>query len=332
MPTKLKILATLSIALSSLIFARGVEAQGILDAESQRERVLDAATQYTLLAATLEHYAVVVHWESQAVVDGSHSIHEYRLFEAFDKPKGLSRYEFKGDRFYPGKKFDTEVADRQFETGGSRYRASGTSMGGDYLPEPIDITGKTEEELVHNGIRRVYPLYFPIAFTYGLDEGSSAGDEIVNYVLSPKKLFHAELKGQNPAGLFYHGERRTVGVNEVTFDAESSMPIERRYYFAGDPKVAKTITPSTARELPLMERNVTKWQKFGEDTYLPIEVEVQSFIPYRKSYHMKLRWWLGEDVPPEVFTKEDVIASYTDESVWDKAYQKFLSELKSNKD
>ena len=283
---------------------------------------MDATTDYALLFAKTERYLVIVDFKAEKVVDGVHGLKDYQIYEGRDRNRELWRYEIEGEAFYEGSELPEGIGQRKLVRDGLEFVATGSP---DHVFTKLwEISKLSDAERRGFPVKLISPLSLPIEFTYHLDVGSQIADEeILSPVLPHDKLLFAKRDGDRLLGYFAHG-RKNNGAHKFVFDGETGNLLERNFYTPKPPGPARLGSINEITSMRLTERNVTEWKKFSDDLYLAVRVDIRSFIPYRKSYQMTLHWWLDDEVPEAVFSKDDVLASTRGESVLDRYYRELV--------
>lgn len=283
------------------------------DVKSTREDVEVVSLEYPTQHAQMSRYLAVVSGETDSTEEGSSNFSDFDYVFAFSQGKtsrsDKERVEFRTeDQFSDGSSHSLNERQLKVE---NHYWIERGGNARDYFDK------KPEER--QSPVIAWDPFSMPINYWASLrvaDDSSYRG--VVSHIMPPGRMFDAEIDGlSRRIGRWRQGKEEELGYAEVVFDPKyGDMPTEMRIRLLKEG--FKTVDPKNLIKCTqLYQQNETKWFQHASGKFLPSEVRCVKFRGDTSGWKLQIEWWLGDEVPDEVFTVEDLLKSHLKASAVD---------------
>ncbi|GAB5403746.1 MAG: hypothetical protein Aurels2KO_19770 [Aureliella sp.] len=301
--------------------------QGLVYAQAEklttREKVEEASYAYPAQVAGMDRYLAVVTVAKESQYDDMSSMSDGTYRYALSRGKTLSddKVRIESGSFLEASNGGTD--DRRYVR---RLKLRGHDWVGmqghygDYFEKPDD--GPTRRATWD-------PITMPI--NYYAATSTDTSRQVINHIMPAGHLFKTEIDGvDRRVGYWRHGLKQDLGMTKVIFDPKvGNMPTEMvmRDFKFGESKLNED---SPEKNTVFRQKNETKWFKHRSGNYLPQEVRCIDVVRKNTSgWKLTYQWWIGDEVPDEVFTVDDLRRADSGTSVVDELVEKRRLELKA---
>jgi len=152
------------------------------------------------------------------------------------------------------------------------------------------------------------PFALPITYTKTIGK-AGASRACLDYMMPVGQMYESISKGGGvDLGVWYHGPNKDLAITVFQFDEKfGGMPTElsMRLRKKGRPGGALDKPDPYGTTEPYLKTK-TSWVKHAESGFwLPTAIESEELTRNPRSYTIQLMWWIGKEVPDEVFGLDD---------------------------
>jgi hypothetical protein len=291
------------LVITFLSFAGTLFGQGAKEVDQEDSAGLEYALQYSENKKSMAYVVGLCDSQEDDEVISMFEFDAIYAFRQLDDGEVCERFERTGVRnFSTGLR--PEVVDERVLRD---RRHEWIERGGSIFDARLLNPDKNEQDS-YTPVNVFDPYALPITYTNGV-VATDANRNVLDLMMPHGRFFEGFTKGDGTqVGVWFHGKEKDIGLTILGFDERSgNMPTKCEIRFRKKGRPGGTLDKTEPYKTTNMySKTETKWDQHVSGMWVPTEIESEQPNVAPQSYSLKIVWWIGDEVPDEIFTLDDL--------------------------